>query len=135
MVEHGALRGAFAARDYLAAHLGQPVRLCDLARLVHVSPYHLQRVFAERFRETPLEFATRLRMDRAKHLLMAGNHSVTDVCFEVGYESLGTFSSRFREKTGLSPREFQREARRVFPGSGDHWKLYYVPACFWGTDA
>jgi hypothetical protein len=79
---------------------------------------------------TPHEFVTRLRIDRAKKLLLAGNHSVTDICFDTGYESLGSFSTRFHSLTGLSPAAFRRESRRVFGSSGRHWPLYYMPACF-----
>jgi len=71
---------------------------------------------------------TRQRVDQAKKLLLAGNHSVTDICMEVGYESLGSFSTRFRSLTTMSPAGFRREARRVFPAP--HWPLVYVPSCF-----
>jgi AraC-like DNA-binding protein len=73
---------------------------------------------------------TRLRIDHAKRLLLAGNHSVTEICLDTGYESLGSFSARFHSLTGLSPVAFRREARRVFGTSGRNWPLYYMPACF-----
>jgi transcriptional regulator GlxA family with amidase domain len=73
---------------------------------------------------------TRLRIDHAKKLLLAGNHSVTDICLDTGYECLGSFSARFHTLTGLSPVAFRREARRVFGTSGRNWPLYYMPACF-----
>ena len=123
-------RAVFKARDSIAARVEERLRLEELAAASGISPFHLQRVFAKTFGETPHEFATRLKMDRAKRMLLMGNHSVTEVCFEVGYESLGTFSSRFRKKTGMSPSEFQREARRVFAGADNRWAGYYVPACF-----
>jgi hypothetical protein len=53
---------------------------------------------------------------------------VTDICFDVGYESLGSFSTRFHSLTGLSPAAFRREARRVF--GFQRWRLFYVPACY-----
>ena len=86
--------------------------------------------FAEAFNETPHQFVARLRIEHAKKLLLAGHHSVTDICFETGYESLGSFSTRFRSLTGLSPAAFRRESRRVFGTSGRHWPLYFMPACF-----
>jgi AraC-like DNA-binding protein len=118
------------ARDYLAASYRQRVRLDDAARHACLSPYHFNRVFAQVFGETPHEFVTRIRMDQAKKLLLLDNHSVTDVCFDVGYESLGSFSMRFRSLTGLSPAAFRREARACFGGLASHWPLYYVPACY-----
>jgi AraC-like DNA-binding protein len=72
----------------------------------------------------------RLRIEHAKKLLLSGNHSVTDICFETGYESLGSCSARFRSLTGLSPAAFRRESRGVFGTSGRYWPLYYMPACF-----
>jgi AraC-like DNA-binding protein len=122
----GLLRG----RDYLAANFNERVSLADTAALAGISPFYFHRLFAEAFNETPHEFVTRLRIDHAKKLLLAGNHSVTDICLDAGYESLGSFSARFHSLTGLSPAAFRRESRRVFGTSGRNWPLYYMPACF-----
>jgi len=62
--------------------------------------------------------------------LLQDNQSVTDICLDVGYESLGSFSVRFRSLTGLSPAEFRRQARISFGGFGSFWALYYIPACY-----
>ncbi|MGA2738420.1 MAG: AraC family transcriptional regulator [Bryobacteraceae bacterium] len=130
--------GTFArlcrARDYLAAHYSRPVFLAEAARQSSLSPFYFNRLFTQAFNETPHEFITRRRIEQAKKLLLAGNHSVTEICFEVGYESLGSFSTRFHSLTGLSPAAFRSEARRVFGGFGSglgaRWPLYYIPACF-----
>jgi AraC-like DNA-binding protein len=118
------------ARDYLAAQFNERVSLTDAAASAGLSPFYFHRLFADAFQETPHEFVTRLRMDHAKKLLLAGNHSVTEICFDAGYESLGSFSTRFRSVTGLSPAAFRRESRRVFGASGRPWPLYYMPTCF-----
>lgn len=123
------------SRDYLAAGFGEPLRLHDAAREACLSPYHYQRMFRRTFGESPHEFLTRLRMDEAKRLLARDQLAVTDVCFAVGYESLGSFSTRFRSLVGQSPSEYQRSLRRVFPvpGLAVH---RLVPACFlqfWGA--
>jgi AraC-like DNA-binding protein len=118
------------ARDYLAANFNERISLTEAAAQAELSPFYFQRLFAETFNETPHEFVTRLRIDHAKKLLLAGNHSVTDICFDAGYESLGSFSTRFHSLTGLSPAAFRRESRRVFGTSGRNWPLYYMPACF-----
>jgi AraC-like DNA-binding protein len=55
---------------------------------------------------------------------------VTDICFDIGYESLGSFSMRFRSLTGLSPAAFRREARSSFGGLAAHWPLFYIPSCY-----
>ena len=76
---------------------------------------------------------TRLRIDTAKRMLLTENQSVTEICFDVGHESLGSFSTRFRSLTGLSPSAFRREAHIAFGGFAGHspaWPLYYIPACF-----
>jgi AraC-like DNA-binding protein len=118
------------ARDYLAGRFNERVSLADAAAEAGLSPFYFHRLFAASFSETPHEFVTRLRIEHAKKLLLAGNHSVTDICFDTGYESLGSFSSRFHSETGLSPAAFRRESRRVFGASGRNWPLYYMPACF-----
>ena len=120
------------ARDYLAAHYDRCTSLEELATHAWLSPFYFNRLFTQAFGETPHEFVTRRRIEQAKKLLLAGNHSVTEVCLEIGYESLGSFSSRFRSLTGLAPMAFRSEARRIFGGYGARWPLYYVPACFQG---
>lgn len=117
------------ARDYAAAHFAQPLTLDAMAREANLSPFHFHRLFAAAFGETPHGFLSALRISRAKRLLAAGEVSVTEACLEAGYSSLGTFSSRFRAFTGYSPREYQREARRVF-GSAALWRAVYIPTCF-----
>lgn len=112
------------ARDYLACRFDRKTTLED------VPPFYFNRLFTEVFGETPHEFLTRRRIERAKQLLLADHESVTDICFEVGYESVGSFSTRFRSLTGLSPLRFRREARRVFGGFGRRGALYYIPACY-----
>ena len=103
------------SRDYLAAHNEEPLRLADAAREACLSPFHYHRLFVRTFGETPHEFVTKLRIDRAKRLLARERLPVTDVCFAVGYESLGSFSTRFRSIVGYSPSVYQREIRRIFP--------------------
>lgn len=118
------------ARDYLAAHFNERVCLADAAAQAGLSTFYFHRLFAGAFNETPHDFVTRLRIAHAKKLLLAGNRSVTDICFDAGYESLGSFSTRFYSLTGLSPAAFRRESRRVFGPFSQRWPLYYMPACF-----
>jgi AraC-like DNA-binding protein len=118
------------ARDYLGACYRDRITLEQASSHACLSPFHFDRLFAQTFGETPHEFITRVRMEEAKKLLLAENHSVTDICFDVGYESLGSFSVKFRSLTGLSPAEFRRQARVSFGGFASHWPLYYIPACY-----
>jgi AraC-like DNA-binding protein len=115
-------------RDLLAAEYRSRVLLQHAAREACLSEYHFHRLFRATFGETPHEFLTRLRLERAKQML-ASERTVTDVCFEIGYESLGSFSSKFRAQFGRSPVEFQREVRRIF-GYSAPWRILMVPECF-----
>ena len=81
------------SRDWLAARIDEPVRLADAAREACLSSFHYHRLFAHTFGETPHEFITKLRIDRAKQMLARDQLHVTEVCFAVGYESLGSFST------------------------------------------
>jgi AraC-like DNA-binding protein len=119
----------YRARDYLAASYKRPTFLEDAAREAALSPCYFNRLFTSVFNETPHEFRTRLRIDEAKRLLGASNQSVTEICFEVGYESVGSFSTHFRALTTFSPTTFRRGAQRVFGGFGK-WPWFYVPGCF-----
>jgi len=118
------------ARDFLGDCWRDRVTLENAAKQACLSPFHFNRVFTQVFGETPHEFVTKMRVEEAKKMLLAGDRSVTEICFEVGYESLGSFSARFRSLTGLSPKEFRRQARVAFGGFAAHWPLYYIPACF-----
>lgn len=130
IISSATLPGLSRARDYLAAHFNEHVCLADAAARAGLSPFYFHRLFTGTFNETPHEFVTRLRIDHAKKLLLAGNHSVTEICLDAGYESLGSFSTRFHSLTGLSPAAFRRESRRVFGPPGRRWPLYYMPGCF-----
>src|SRR5690242_321586 len=118
------------ARDYLGDCYNERVTLENASRKACLSPFHFNRLFARAFGETPHEFVTRKRIEEAKKLLLLDRESVTDICFAVGYESLGSFSTRFRSLTGLSPGAFRREARVAFGGFASHWPLYFIPACY-----
>jgi AraC-like DNA-binding protein len=117
------------SRDYLAAGLDQPLRLADAAREACLSPFHYHRLFSQTFGETPHEFLRRLRIDRAKRLLAREQLPVTEVCFAVGYESLGSFSSLFRTMVGYSPSEYQRAIRGIF-AAPELAPYRFVPGCF-----
>ena len=89
-------------RDLLADEYQSRILLAQAAREACLSEFHFHRLFRCTFGETPNHFITRLRMERAKRMLASGR-SVTEVCFEVGYGSLGSFSSKFRTRFGSSP--------------------------------
>jgi AraC-like DNA-binding protein len=115
-------------RDLLATGYQSRILLEQVAREACLSEFHFHRLFRATFGETPHDFLTRLRMDRARRML-ASERTVTEVCFEVGYGSLGSFSSKFRAQFGRSPAEFQREVRRIF-GYSAPWHVLRIPECF-----
>jgi hypothetical protein len=87
------------------------------------------RVYKRAYGETPHEFLTRLRIERAKTLLARGSHNVTEACFEVGFSSLGSFSNLFADRVGLSPSEYRRYARSTISIPSAVRSLF-VPSCF-----
>ena len=95
------------ARDFIRARSGERLALADMAAVACLSPFHFLRGFKAAFRMTPHEFLTACRVERAKFLLDRTELPVTQICFEVGFESLGTFSSWFRRIAGRSPREWR----------------------------
>ncbi|MFJ6431998.1 helix-turn-helix domain-containing protein [Streptomyces sp. NPDC091416] len=112
-------RRMLRARDAMDRAYAQPLDVPALARLAHVSEAHFSRTFRSTFGETPHRYLQRRRVERAMFLLRETGRSVTDICFEVGFGSTGTFSRTFREIVGRSPRAYRKEA--VATG---------VPTCF-----
>src|ERR687898_3331773 len=117
------------ARDFMRHAYGRPVSLPDIAAHANLSPHHFQRVYKRAYGETPHEFLTRLRIERAKTLLARGSHNVTEACFEVGFSSLGSFSALFNQRVGLSPSEYRRHARSSVAVPRTVRPLF-VPECF-----
>ena len=106
-----------------------PVTLPEISAQANLSPYHFLRVYKQTYGETPHEFLTRLRIERAKTLLAKGDHNVTEACFEVGFSSLGSFSTLFARYVGLTPSEYRRYARLGISVPGAIRPLF-VPTCF-----
>jgi AraC-like DNA-binding protein len=96
-------------RDRIDREYARPLDVGALAAGVHMSSGHLSRRFREAFGESPYSYLMTRRIERAMALLRRGDLSVTEVCFEVGFQSLGTFSTRFSELVGRSPREYRRQ--------------------------
>ncbi|NUU23807.1 MAG: helix-turn-helix transcriptional regulator [Streptomycetaceae bacterium] len=95
-------------RDRMDREYAQPLDVEALARGVHMSAGHLSREFKAAYGESPYGYLMTRRIERAMALLRRGDLSVTEVCFEVGCSSLGTFSTRFTELVGMSPSAYRR---------------------------
>ncbi len=107
LVDPPTFRRLVRARDLLA---DDSLSVRDIAERVRLSPFHFIRVFGSLFGDTPHQFRTRVRDDRAKSLLARGT-SVTDACMDVGFASVGSFSAMFTRWVGTPPSAY----RRVFP--------------------
>lgn len=83
------------------------LNLTDYAEIAGISPFYFNRIFRSIIGVPPGEFATSIRFERAKHLLLTTPASITDICFEIGYNSLGTFTTRFKSLVGISPGSFR----------------------------
>jgi transcriptional regulator GlxA family with amidase domain len=109
-------RRLLRARDAMDRTYAQPLDIPALARIACVTDAHFIRTFRATFGETPHRYLQRRRVERAMFLLRETDRSVTDVCFDVGFSSVGTFSRTFREIVGCSPREYRGRAdRRAVP--------------------
>jgi AraC family transcriptional regulator len=100
-------------------NIGDPHSLSSLARSALLSPFHFHRVFRQLTASTPARFLAALRMVEAKRLLATTSTSVTDICMQVGYSSLGTFTTQFTRMVGVSPRRFRRLIEPVADRSFD----------------
>ena len=100
-------RRLLRARDAMDRAYDQPLDIPALARVALVSEAHFIRSFSATFGETPHRYLQRRRVERAMFLLRATERRVTDICFEVGFSSVGTFSRTFRDIVGTSPSSFR----------------------------
>ena len=103
-------------RDRIDREYAQPLDVEVLARGVNMSAGHLSRQFRRAYGESPYAYLMTRRIERAMALLQRGDLSVTEVCFEVGCSSLGTFSTRFTELVGVPPSTYRAEAERPTAG-------------------
>lgn len=95
-------------RDLMDRQYAEPLDVESLARAVHMSSGHLSRAFKAAYGESPYSYLMTRRVERAMALLQRGDLSVTEVCFAVGFSSLGTFSTRFTELVGMPPSAYRR---------------------------
>ena len=96
------------ARDHADRHFAEPLDLDQLAAVAALSKFHFHRLFTATYGRTPAEHLAERRIERAQDLLRATNLTVTEVCFAVGYSSLGSFSSRFARIVGETPSAYQK---------------------------
>ncbi|MEU8207415.1 helix-turn-helix transcriptional regulator [Streptosporangium sp. NPDC049046] len=103
-------------RDRIDREYARPLNLQALAAGAHMSIGHLSREFRRVYDESPYSYLMTRRIERAMTLLRRGDLSVTEVCFEVGFSSLGTFSTRFTELVGVPPSVYRRDRSQAAAG-------------------
>jgi AraC-like DNA-binding protein len=107
------------ARDLLREVHDEPISIRAVASEAAMSPFHFIRQFEALFGETPHQFRIRARLERAKQLLALSDYSVTDVCMEVGFTSLGSFSDLFARRVGSAPSTYRRQIRPLVHVPGE----------------
>ena len=112
-------RRMLRARDAMDRTFAEPLDIPCLAHIADVSPAHFIRTFRATFGETPHRYLQRRRVERAMFLLRSTTRNVTDICLDVGFNSLGTFSRTFQHVVGESPSAFRQRGR-----------MPAVPTCF-----
>ena len=100
-------RRLLRARDVMDRTYAEPLNVSAIAAVAQMSEAHFSRSFRTTFGETPHRYLQRRRVERAMFLLQETDRSVTDVCFDVGFTSLGTFSRTFHEVVGETPSEYR----------------------------
>lgn len=122
MTDLGHLRQLRLAKDAMDREWAEPMDLNAVAAHAGYSRYHFVRAFKAVYGETPGRYLSRRRIERAEEMLRTANLTVTEICGLVGFTSLGSFSSRFKQMTGLTPSEYR--ARHVGRGAA------LIPGCY-----
>src|SRR5712691_6993888 len=111
------------AKDLMDRAYAEPLDLGAIAAAAGYSPFHFVRAFRDSYGRTPREYLSARRVERARELLRTANLTVTEICFLVGFSSLGSFSARLKTEMGITPSDYRaREVRRGRPPR--------IPGCF-----
>ena len=116
------------AKLYIDDNFAEPIDLKDISEKAFLSRFHFHRLFTRIYRKTPHQYLTRKRIEKAKDLL-AENKPVTDVCNEVGFESIGSFSVLFKKEIGFAPQYYRNMAWLKKQQSKEQPKKF-IPHCF-----
>jgi AraC-like DNA-binding protein len=114
------------AKDLADRAYAEPLDVAALARAAHVSPHHFSRRFKEGFGETPHRYVVTRRVERAQELLRNSDLSVTEICLEVGFQSLGSFSSAFHRAAGMTPTAYRATVAGFPPAIPGCWAAQWT---------
>jgi AraC-like DNA-binding protein len=118
-----------AAKVFIDNHYHEALDLERISRQALLSKFHFHRLFTRVYRKTPHQYITRIRLEAAKVLLAREGISITEVCNEVGFESLGSFSTLFSRQSGNSP-QYYRSAAWLKKKLADEQPKRFIPHCF-----
>lgn len=110
------------ARRLLNRDYATSITIEQLGYEVALSPYYLIRLFRRIYKQTPHQYLIQVRITRAKELLSGSDLSITEICAEVGFESLGSFSALFSKVVGISPTAWRRSSQTIR-------QSVYIPLC------
>jgi AraC-like DNA-binding protein len=113
---------AHLARRLLERGYTTPITIEQLSHEVALSPYYLIRLFRRTYQQTPHQYLIQLRITRAKELLSDSDLSITEICADVGFESLGSFSALFRKLVGIPPSAYRQSSQTTRKSVG-------IPLC------
>jgi AraC-like DNA-binding protein len=116
------LRRMRLARDAMDRDWSQPLDLDAVSAAAGYSRYHFVRLFRRTYGETPGQYLSRRRIERAQEYLRSANLTITEICMLVGFTSMGTFCTRFKQQVGLTPSEYRERERKDGPAP--------IPGCF-----
>ena len=117
------------AKLFIDEHFNEPLDLHNIADEAFFSKFHFLRLFKSVYGRTPHQYLTLVRIQKSKELLKNKNTTVSAVCFEVGFESITSFTSLFKRHTAVTPASYQKKQMRLLEES--HRKpLKFVPNCF-----
>lgn len=117
-----------AAKVYIDQNFDQPICLKLVSQQAFLSRFHFHRLFSQVYKKTPHQYLTFRRIEKAK-VLLSDNKQVTEVCNEVGFESLGSFSTLFKKESGFAP-QYYRNMAWLKKQKGKQEPRSMVPHCF-----
>jgi AraC-like DNA-binding protein len=122
------------AKDLVDRSYAQPLDVAALARHAHLSPAHFARRFKEAFGESPHQYVLSRRVERAMALLRETDLSVSEICLEVGFQSLGSFSSTFHRVVGATPTAYRAAVHGHPPAIPGCWAAQWTRPQTAGTE-
>lgn len=117
------------AKLFIDGHFTEPIDLDNISEEAYFSKFHFIRLFKQAYNKTPHQYLIALRIDLAKKLLSQNESSVKEICFQVGFESVGSFTTLFKKMTCLTPSAYrQQELERAVALQKS--PLGFIPGCF-----